>query len=163
MNFTLTLEEEPNHITKRDITMKRIRTSNQRGCCASCTLIVCALIFTVGVRSGIAADENLKVTLVSDHELPNVPGKSLRAVLVEYRPGRRVALPSASFVGIHLCARAGGSIRSRSERRADVPIKPARAGPSGRVIITRLARMPAPRLRRSCSPSSWSTQAIVRS
>ena len=47
------------------------------------SLIVCALVATVGVRSGIAADENQKVTLVGDHELPNVPGKSLRAVLVE--------------------------------------------------------------------------------
>ncbi len=28
-----------------------------------------------------------KVSLVFDHELPNVPGKSLRAVLVEYGPG----------------------------------------------------------------------------
>jgi len=28
-----------------------------------------------------------KVSVVSDHELPNVPGKSMRAVLVEYAPG----------------------------------------------------------------------------
>ncbi|MBU0585686.1 MAG: cupin domain-containing protein [Alphaproteobacteria bacterium] len=28
-----------------------------------------------------------KVTLVYDHPLPNVPGKSLRGVLVEYKPG----------------------------------------------------------------------------
>ncbi|WP_226573905.1 cupin domain-containing protein [Acuticoccus sediminis] len=28
-----------------------------------------------------------RVNLVFDHELPNVPGKSLRAVLVEYGPG----------------------------------------------------------------------------
>jgi quercetin dioxygenase-like cupin family protein len=28
-----------------------------------------------------------KVTLVYDHPLPNVPGKSLRGVLVEYEPG----------------------------------------------------------------------------
>jgi quercetin dioxygenase-like cupin family protein len=31
--------------------------------------------------------ENAKVTLVFDQVLPNVPGKSLRAVLVEYGPG----------------------------------------------------------------------------
>ena len=31
--------------------------------------------------------EGAKVTLVYDHELPNVPGKSMRGVLVEYAPG----------------------------------------------------------------------------
>jgi quercetin dioxygenase-like cupin family protein len=32
-------------------------------------------------------DDNSKVTLVYDHVLPNVPGKSMRGVLVEYGPG----------------------------------------------------------------------------
>ncbi len=50
-------------------------------------LLVCALIATVGVRSGIAADEGPKVTVVFDHALPNVPGKSIKGVLVEYGPG----------------------------------------------------------------------------
>jgi quercetin dioxygenase-like cupin family protein len=31
--------------------------------------------------------ENVKVTLVYQHELPNVPGKSIKGVLVEYGPG----------------------------------------------------------------------------
>jgi quercetin dioxygenase-like cupin family protein len=52
------------------------------------TLIVCALIVgTIGVGSGIAADKNAKVTLVYEHALPNVPGKSIKAVLVQYGPG----------------------------------------------------------------------------
>ena len=50
-------------------------------------LIVCALITTLGVGSGMAADKNAKVTLVYDHALPNVPGKSIKGVLVEYSPG----------------------------------------------------------------------------
>jgi quercetin dioxygenase-like cupin family protein len=51
-------------------------------------LIVCALIApTVGVSSGAAAGKNAKVTLVYDHVLPNVPGKSIKSVLVEYGPG----------------------------------------------------------------------------
>ena len=50
-------------------------------------LIVCALITTLGVGSGMAADTNAKVTLVYDHALPNVPGKSIKGVLVEYGPG----------------------------------------------------------------------------
>ena len=48
-----------------------------------CALIVSAL----GVGSARAADQNAKVTLVYDHVLPNVPGKSIKGVLVEYGPG----------------------------------------------------------------------------
>ncbi len=50
-------------------------------------LLVCALITAIGVGSGIAADKNPKVTLVYNHALPNVPGKSMKGVLVEYGPG----------------------------------------------------------------------------
>ena len=51
-------------------------------------LIVCALIVTaVGVGSAIPADENAKVSLVYEHVLPNVPGKTIKGVLVEYGPG----------------------------------------------------------------------------
>ena len=32
-------------------------------------------------------EEGAKVTLVYDHKLPNVPGKSMKGVLVEYAPG----------------------------------------------------------------------------
>ncbi len=68
--------------------MKRIRTSESGGQ-LRLTLIVCALVATVGVRSGIAADadEGPKVTIVYDHALPNVPGKSMKGILVEYGPG----------------------------------------------------------------------------
>jgi quercetin dioxygenase-like cupin family protein len=34
-----------------------------------------------------AHDDNAKVTLVYEHTLPNVPGKSIKGVLVEYGPG----------------------------------------------------------------------------
>jgi len=54
-------------------------------------LIVCALLTTAGTGSAIAADEGPKVTVVYDHALPNVPGKSLKGILVEYGPG--VATP----------------------------------------------------------------------
>jgi quercetin dioxygenase-like cupin family protein len=51
-----------------------------------CLLLVAALPF-----SSALADEpkskNAKVTLVYQHELPNVPGKSIKGVLVEYGPG----------------------------------------------------------------------------
>ena len=68
--------------------MKRIQTSESVGLLRM-TLIVCALMATVGVRSGIAADADKgpKATVVFDHALPNVPGKSIKGVLVEYEPG----------------------------------------------------------------------------
>ena len=69
--------------------MKPIRTSKAVGLPRfSYGLIVCVLIVaTLGVGSGIAADKNAKVTLVYEHALPNVPGKSIKGVLVEYGPG----------------------------------------------------------------------------
>jgi quercetin dioxygenase-like cupin family protein len=68
--------------------MKPIRTSRTGGMPRSIyAFIVCALVATVGVRLGIAADEGPKVTVVFDHALPNVPGKSIKGVLVEYGPG----------------------------------------------------------------------------
>jgi quercetin dioxygenase-like cupin family protein len=49
---------------------------------------ICATIAGVlGVSSGIAADQGPKATVVFDHILPNVPGKSIKGVLVEYGPG----------------------------------------------------------------------------
>ena len=67
--------------------MKRIRTLKSVGL-PRLTFIVCILIvITLGVSSGIAADEGPKVTLVFDHALTNVPGKSMKGVLVEYGPG----------------------------------------------------------------------------
>ena len=82
--------------------MKRIRTSKPitlpRFIYA---LILCAFIATVGVGSGIAADEGPKVTLVFDHALPNVPGKSIKGVLVEYGPGVKSSAhmhPKSAFI-----------------------------------------------------------------
>jgi len=68
--------------------MKPIRNSNSVRLHFIYSLIVCVLSITaVGVGSSIAADKGPKVTLVYDHALPNVPGKSMKGVLVEYGPG----------------------------------------------------------------------------
>ena len=69
--------------------MKQIQTSKTiRLLRFTCTLIICTLILaTLGVHSVIAADKDSKVTLVYQHALPNVPGKSIKGVLVEYGPG----------------------------------------------------------------------------
>jgi quercetin dioxygenase-like cupin family protein len=69
--------------------MKRIPTSKPVGLPRfTYALIVCAVIVgSIGVGAAIASDKNAKVTLVYEHALPNVPGKSIKGVLVEYAPG----------------------------------------------------------------------------
>ena len=51
--------------------------------------VVCVLIVGIlgGVGSTMADDKNGKITLIYEHALPNVPGKSIKGVLVEYAPG----------------------------------------------------------------------------
>jgi quercetin dioxygenase-like cupin family protein len=67
--------------------MKRIQASKPIGLLRF-ALIVCALIVAaLGLRSAVAADQEAKIKVVFDHALPNVPGKSMKGVLVEYAPG----------------------------------------------------------------------------
>jgi len=52
--------------------------------------IISAAAFALVLAAGTQADAaggKAKVTLVFDQKLPNVPGKSMKAVLVEYEPG----------------------------------------------------------------------------
>ena len=51
-----------------------------------CSLLVAALPFSAALADEPKA-KNAKVSLVYQHELPNVPGKSIKGVLVEYGPG----------------------------------------------------------------------------
>jgi hypothetical protein len=51
-----------------------------------CSLLVAALPFGSALADA-PKEKNVKVTLVYQHELPNVPGKSIKGVLVEYSPG----------------------------------------------------------------------------
>lgn len=50
-------------------------------------LAAAALAAAAFTANAASATEAAKVTLVYEHELPNVPGKSIRGVLVEYGPG----------------------------------------------------------------------------
>src|SRR5947207_11158015 len=51
-----------------------------------CSLLVATLPFG-SVLADAPKEKNAKVTLAYQHELPNVPGKSIKGVLVEYGPG----------------------------------------------------------------------------
>ncbi|WP_069881419.1 cupin domain-containing protein [Bosea sp. BIWAKO-01] len=71
--------------------------------------------------------EGAKVTLVYDHVLPNVPGKSMRGVLVEYAPGgfsEGHTHPTSAFIYATVLE---GVIRSQVN---DGPVKDYRAGES---------------------------------
>ena len=49
---------------------------------------LCAIALAALSASGAAADDaSDEVTLIYEHELPNVPGRSIKGVLVEYPPG----------------------------------------------------------------------------
>ena len=109
--------------------MKRIQTSKPtRLLRLTCVLVICALIVaTLGVQSGIAADKDSKVTLVYEHALPNVPGKSIKSVLVEYGPGGTSSAhthPKSAFIYATVLQ---GAIRSSVN---DGPAVTYRAGQS---------------------------------
>jgi quercetin dioxygenase-like cupin family protein len=54
--------------------------------CLLWSLLVAAVPFC-GALADDPKEKNARVTLIYQHELPNVPGKSIRGVLVEYGPG----------------------------------------------------------------------------
>ena len=93
--------------------------------------ILSSLLLATLPFGSVLADEpqfkNAKVTVVSDHELPNVPGKSLRAVLVEYGPGGGSPShrhPSSAFIYARVLE---GAIRSQVN---DGPVTTYQAGQS---------------------------------
>jgi quercetin dioxygenase-like cupin family protein len=77
-----------------------------------CSLLLATLPFGSALADA-PKEKNAKVTLVYEHELPNVPGKSLRAVLVEYGPGGGSPShrhPSSAFIYARVLE---GAIRSK--------------------------------------------------
>jgi quercetin dioxygenase-like cupin family protein len=66
--------------------------------CAFAAFVLAALFATKAITGEFHGD---KVTVVYDQPLPNVPGKSLKGVLVEYAPGGRSPghmHPSSAFI-----------------------------------------------------------------
>ena len=87
---------------------------------------LCAAALATAFVTAASADE-AKVTLVYDHELPNVPGKSIRGVLVEYGPGGSSPghrHPSSAFIYATVLE---GAIKSQVN---DGPVTTYRAGES---------------------------------
>ncbi|MBB5551005.1 cupin domain-containing protein [Rhizobium lentis] len=81
----------------------------------------------VACTTSYAAGDKAKVTLVYDQKLPNVPGKSIKAVLVEYKPGGMSpghTHPKSAFIYATVLE---GSIKSQVN---DGPVKTYKAGES---------------------------------
>jgi quercetin dioxygenase-like cupin family protein len=88
------------------------------------------VLIMASLTKGLAQDapvDQTKVTLVYDHVLPNVPGKSIRGVLVEYPPGRTSPAhvhPRSAFIYATVLE---GAIRSQVNNG---PVRTYRAGQS---------------------------------
>ena len=91
-----------------------------------CSLLVATLPFG-SVLADAPRSKNAKVTLVYQHELPNVPGKSTKGVLVEYGPGGYSpghTHPKSAFIYATVLE---GAIRSQVN---DGPVTTYKAGES---------------------------------
>ena len=84
------------------------------------------------LSTNVAAQETnvpaSKVTKIFDRELPNAPGKSMRAVLVEYGPGATSPShrhPSSAFIYATVLE---GEIRSQVNDAPEHSTRPEKAG-----------------------------------
>lgn len=90
-------------------------------------LAAAAVLITTSAVAQETIAKGAKVSVVSDQGLPNVPGKSLRAVLVEYEPGAGSPShrhPASAFIYAHVLE---GAIRSKVN---DEPERTYQAGES---------------------------------
>jgi quercetin dioxygenase-like cupin family protein len=95
-------------------------------CSLPCLLLVATLPFG-SVLAQAPKEKAAKVTLVYQHELPNVPGKSVKGVLVEYGPGGYSpghTHPKSAFIYATVLE---GAIRSQVN---DGPVTTYKAGES---------------------------------
>jgi quercetin dioxygenase-like cupin family protein len=92
------------------------------------TLLFTAALAAIFATEALAQDSHGdKATLVYDQPLPNVPGKSMRAVLVEYGPGGTSSAhthPKSAFIYATVLE---GAIHSKVN---DGPVTTYRAGES---------------------------------
>jgi len=92
-----------------------------------CGICLATLALNPALAQDTAATKNAKVTVVFDHALPNIPGKSMRGVLVEYEPGGTSpghTHPKSAFIYATVLE---GAIRSQVN---DGPVTTYKAGQS---------------------------------
>ncbi|HXD46157.1 MAG TPA: cupin domain-containing protein [Pseudolabrys sp.] len=86
-----------------------------------------AALVTITATAALPGNAPVQVKIVYDHALPNVPGKSIKGVLVEYAPGASSpghVHPKSAFIYATVLE---GAIRSKVN---DGPVKTYRAGES---------------------------------
>jgi quercetin dioxygenase-like cupin family protein len=93
--------------------------------CLLCALLVATVPFGSALADA-PKDKNAKVSLVYQHELPKVPGKSIKGVLVEYGPGDSPGHTHATSAFIYATV-LEGAIRSQVN---DGPVTTYKAGQS---------------------------------
>ena len=81
-----------------------------------CSVLVVSLPFD-SILADAPKSKNANVTLVYQHELPNVPGKSIKGVLVEYGPGG--CSPGPRMPNPRLSTRPGGDPAAGQRRTGD--------------------------------------------
>jgi quercetin dioxygenase-like cupin family protein len=91
-----------------------------------CTAALIA-VSTLAAPAQDASDKKSKVTLVYDQVLPNVPGKSIKGVLVEYAPGGSSPAHTHASSAFIYATVLEGAIRSQVN---DGPVITYRAGES---------------------------------
>lgn len=93
------------------------------------TLCAAMLLATGACTTVVGDDVGLRtsVTLVYDHQLPNVPGKSIRGVLVEYPPGGMSPAHTHARSAFIYATVLEGAVRSQIN---DGPVTTYRAGES---------------------------------
>jgi quercetin dioxygenase-like cupin family protein len=94
---------------------------------AALLVAVAAVLLATSIAAQETVAPGANVTVVFDQELPNVPGKSMRAVLVEYEPGAGSPShrhPDSAFIYARVLE---GAIRSKVN---DEPEKTYKAGES---------------------------------
>jgi quercetin dioxygenase-like cupin family protein len=119
------LKKEAAEPTARDITAAKERRSIMNKTALLLTAAAALFATSVAAQETIAPGANASV--VFDQELPNVPGKSLRAVLVEYAPGAGSPShrhPTSAFIYARVLE---GAIRSKVN---DVPERTYQTGES---------------------------------
>ena len=92
-----------------------------------CAVALAAVSVTGASAQDHPSDDKSRVTLVYDEVLPNVPGKSIRGVLVEYKPGGLSPAhthPNSAFIYATVLE---GAIKSQVN---DGPVTTYRAGES---------------------------------
>jgi hypothetical protein len=101
-------------------------------------ILTAAAFAALSITTASAGDRPAgKVTVVFDHPLPNVPGKSMKGVLVEYGPGGGSPAhthPKSAFIyATVLKARSAAASTARRKRS----IKQAKTSTKSQAPITR--------------------------